>query len=166
MLNYEADGIILGSPTYAMEHNAIMKCFFERLGPYTLYASLLGGKYGVGISTSYGNAAKKVAKGLTDIFKFGIFERSYVSGFLGVNTMVKGVERRVDESPDNMKKAHNLGRKITRDIKRGNKYPFQNLIIRLVISFFLKPIFQRSILRNKEGRERATYNNLLQRGLI
>ncbi|NMB66001.1 MAG: flavodoxin family protein [Spirochaetes bacterium] len=165
-LIYEADGIILGSPTYSMEHNAIMKCFFERLGPYTLYASLLGGKYGAGISTAYGTEAKKVAKGLTSIFKFGIFQRSYVSGFLGVNTMVKGVERRVDESPDNLKKAHDLGRKITRDIKSSNKYPFQNLIMRLVISLYLKPIFKRSILCNKEGRERATYNSLLQRGLI
>lgn len=88
-LIYEADGIILGSPTYATEYNSIMKCFFERLGPYTLYASLLGGKYGVGISTAYGNTAKKVAKDLTGIFKFGIFQRSYVSGFLGVNTIIK-----------------------------------------------------------------------------
>lgn len=165
-LIYEADGIILGSPTYAMEYNAIMKCFFERLGPYTLYASLLGGKYGAGISTAYGNAAKKVAKDLTAIFKLGIFKRSYVSGFLGVNTMVKGVEKRVDKSPDNMKKAHDLGRKITRDIKSSNKYPFQNLIVRLYISLNLKSIFKGKILRNKEEGERATYNSLLQRGLI
>lgn len=165
-LIYEADGIILGSPTYAMEYNAIMKCFFERLGPYTLYASLLGGKYGAGISTAYGNAAKKVAKDLAGIFKFGIFQRSYVSGYLGVNIMVKGVEKKAYESPDSMKKAHDMGRKIASDIKVGNKYPFQNLIVRLYISLNLKPIFKGKILRNKEEGERATYNSLLQRGLI
>lgn len=165
-LIYEADGIILGSPTYAMEHNAIMKCFFERLGPYTMYASLLGGKYGAGISTSYGNSSKKVAKGLTGVFKLGIFQRSYVSGFLGVNTMVKGVERKVSESLANMNKAHDLGRKMTMDINSGNKYHFQNLIMRLIISISLKPIFKKSILRNKEGREHATYSSLHQRGLI
>ena len=166
-LIYEANGIILGSPTYAMEYNSIMKCFFERLGPYTLYASLLGGKYGVGISTAYGNTAKKVAKDLTGIFKFGIFQRSYVSGFLGVNTIIKeGVEKRVDETPDNLKKANMLGRKITSDIRSNNKYPFQNLIMRLVISLKLKPIFKRNALRNKEGKQRAIYNSLLQRNLI
>ncbi|WP_297427256.1 flavodoxin family protein [Clostridium sp.] len=165
-LVYEADGIVLGSPTYATEYNSILKCFFERLGPYTLYASLLGGKYSVGISTAYGNAAKKVAKNLTNIFKFGIFERSYVSGFLGSNTMVNGEEIRMAESPDNLNKAHDLGIKITRDIRNNNKYHFQNLIMRLVISLQLKPIFQRSILKNKDGRERATYKSLLERGLI
>ena len=167
-LIYEADGIILGSPTYAMEYNSIMKCFFERLGPYTLYASLLGGKYGAGISTAYdGNTAKKVAKDLTGIFKFGIFQRSYVSGFLGINTIIReGVEERVDENSDNLKKANILGRKITRDIRSNNKYPFQNLIMRLLISLKLKPIFRRKTLRNKEGKERATYNSLLQRNLI
>lgn len=149
-----------------MEQNAIMKCFFERLGPYTLYASLLGGKYGAGISTAYGTTAKKVAKGLTGIFKFAIFQRSYVSGYLGVNTMVKGVEKKAYESPDSMKKAHDLGRKIVSDIKSGNKYPFQNLVMRMIISLYLKPIFKRSILKNKDGRERATYNSLLKRGLI
>jgi multimeric flavodoxin WrbA len=163
---YEADGIVFGSPTYAMEYNAIMKGFLERLGPYTLYVSLFGGKYGVGISTAYGNSAKKVAKSLTGIFKFGIFQRSYVSGYLGVSTMVKGVEKRVGERPDCMKKAHELGIKITRDIKSGNKYPFQNLVMRAVISLKLKPIFKGNILRNKDGKERATYNSLLQRGLL
>ena len=166
-LIYEADGIILGSPTYAMEYNSIMKCFFERLGPYTLYTSLLGGKYGAGISTAYGNTAKKVAKNLTDIFKFGIFQRSYVSGFLGVNTIIKeGIEKRVDEKPDNLKKANMLGRKITNDIKSNNKYLFQNLIMRLLISLKLKPIFKRNVLRNKEAKQRAIYNSLLQRKLI
>ncbi|MDP4145874.1 MAG: flavodoxin family protein [Bacillota bacterium] len=163
---YEADGIILGSPTYATEHNAIMKCFLERLGPYTLYSSLLGGKYGAGISTAYGSTAKKVAKGLTGVFKFGIFQRSYVSGFLGINTMVKGVERRMDKDIDCLNKANLLGRKMVLDIKSENKYPLQNLIMRLIIPIFLKPVFKKSILRNKDGRERATYNSLLKRGLI
>lgn len=166
-LIYEADGIILGSPTYALEYNAAMKCFFERLGTYTLYTSLLGGKYAVGISTSYNrNGAKKVAKKLTGIFKFGIFERSYISGTLGVHTMVNGVEKKVSESSDDLKKANELGRKITKDIKLNNKYSFQNVIMRLVIAVYLKPVFKKFILKNKEERERASYSSLHQRGLI
>ena len=166
-LIYEADGIILGSPTYAMEYNAEMKCFFERLGTYTLYSSLLGGKYAVGISTSYNkNGAKNVAKKLTSIFKFGIFQRSYISGTLGIHTMVNGVEKKVCESTDDLKKANELGRKITKDIKRNNKYPFQNVIIRSVVALYLKPTFKKYIIKNKEEKERASYYSLHQRGLI
>ncbi|MFL0250938.1 flavodoxin family protein [Clostridium neuense] len=164
---YEADGIILGSPTYATEYNAIMKCFIERLGPYTLYASLLGGKYGAGISTAYGaGAAKKVAKKLANTFGFAIFQRSYVSGYLGVGTMFKGEEKKSCENEEALKKAHNLGVKITKDIENNNKYPFQSLIIRLMAGVYLKPIFKNKILNCKAGEERATYESLSKRGLL
>lgn len=166
-LIYEADGIILGSPTYALEYNAAMKCFFERLGTYTLYTSLLGGKYAAGISTSYNrNGAKNVAKKLISIFKFGIFERSYISGTLGVHTMVNGVEKEICESTDDLKKANELGRKITKDIKRNNKYHFQNIIMRAMIALYLKPTFRKFILKNKDGKESASYFSLHQRRLI
>lgn len=166
-LIYEADGIILGSPTYALEYNAAMKCFFERLGTYTLYGSLLGGKYGVGISTSYNrNGAKNVAKKLTSIFKFGIFERSYISGTLGVHTVINGVEKKACDNTDGLKKANELGRKITKDIKRNNRYPFQNVIMRVVTALYIKPMFEKFILKNKEEKERASYYSLHQRGLI
>lgn len=164
---YEADGIILGSPTYAMEPNSIMKCLFERLGTFTLYASLLGGKYGAGISTSYNkNGARKVSKDLVNVFKFGIFQRSYISGVLGVHSMVKGIEKKISENPDDLKKANYLGRKIAKDIKNENKYPFQNLVMRLVTGIYLKPIFKKYILKNKDGKERATYRSLYERNLI
>lgn len=164
---YEADGIILGSPTYATEYNAIMKCFIERLGPYTLYASLLGGKYGAGISTAYGEgAAKKVAKKLADTFGFAIFQRSYASGYLGVGTMFEGQETKTCKNEEALKKAHDLGVKITKDIKDNNEYPFQNLIIRLMVALYLRPIFKRKILICKDREEHATYESLSKRGLL
>lgn len=164
---YEADGIILGSPTYATEYNAIMKCFMERLGPYTLYASLLGGKYGAGIATAYSEqTAKKVAKKLAGNFSFAIFKRSYVSGYLGVGTMFKGVERKICENQVAITKAHNLGIKITRDIKHNNIYPLQNLFMRLFVSVHLRPIFKKKILLCKDDQEHATYTSLLKRGLL
>ncbi|BCN31872.1 flavodoxin family protein [Anaeromicropila herbilytica] len=166
-LIYEADGIILGSPTYALEYNAAMKCFFERLGTYTLYSSLLGGKYGVGISTSYNrNAAKKVAKKLTSVFKFGIFKRSYISGTLGIHTMVNGVEKKVWESAENLDKANELGRKIAMDVKSNKSYPFQNVMMRLLIALYLKPTFKKFIIKNRDKKERASYHSLHERGLI
>lgn len=165
-LVYDADGIILGSPTYAMDYNATMKNFFERLGPYTLYTSSLGGKYFVGISTSYGDYSKKTAKKLIGIAKMGIFERSYVTGTLGTRTMVGGNPVCVSQNPDAMRKATKLGKKLIEDIRRNNTYPFQNLFMRLIVRLSLKPIFRSYILKNKNGKEKATYGSLSTRGLI
>jgi hypothetical protein len=110
--------------------------------------------------------AKKVSKKLTEVFKAGIFERSYISGTLGVHTRINGVEKKVCESTDDLKKANELGRKIAKDIKFNNRYPFQNLIMRAVAALYLKPIFKKFISKNKEDKERASYYSLHQRGLI
>jgi multimeric flavodoxin WrbA len=163
---YEADGIILGSPTYAGDYNAIMKNLFERLGPYTLYASLLGGKYGAGISTAYGNGSKKVAKKLTSVFKFTIFNRCYISGSLGAKTIYNGAEKNVSENRDALDKAYNLGRKIANDINSEKKYRLQNLFMRMVITLYLKNQFKKYITKNKDHKEKATYISLNERGLI
>lgn len=163
---YAADGIVLGSPTYAMDYNAIMKNFFERLGPYTLYTSSLGGKYFVGISTSNGDYSKKTAKKLVGMAKMGIFKRSYVTGTLGTRIMVSGNSVCVSENPVAMRKAVKLGKKLTEDIRRNNTYPFQNLFMRLIVRLSLKPMFRSYILKNKGGKEKATYGNLSTRGLI
>ncbi len=164
-LIYEADGIILGSPTYAMDYNAIMKNLFERLGPYTLYASMFGGKYGAGISTAYGSAAKKVAKKLTAVFKFSIFKRAYLSGSLGIKTIYKGVEKKACDNSEGLNKAFALGKKVANDIKSEKKYGFQNLFMRLAL-LYLRPLFKKMIIKNKDCKERATYISLKSRGLI
>lgn len=163
---YEADGIILGSPTYAEDYNAIMKNLFERLGPYTLFASLLGGKYGAGISTAYGNVAKKVAKRLTSAFRFSIFKRCYMSGSLGVKTIYDGVEKSMSENIDALEKAYNLGAKIANDIKTEKKYKYQNLLLRITLALYLRPQFKKYISKNKDHKEKATFISLSERGLI
>ncbi len=165
-LIYEADGIILGSPTYAKDYNAIMKNFFERMGPYTLFASLLGGKYGAGISTAYGNDAKKVAKRLTSVFKFTIFNRCYISGSLGVKTIYDGVGKNTCENEDALNESYDLGKKIANDIKSGKKYRYQNLLTRMVLALYLRSQFKKYIIKNKDHKEKATYISLSERGLI
>ncbi len=165
-LVYEADGIVLGSPTYAMDYNAIMKNFFERLGPYTLYTSSLGGKYFVGISTSNGDDSKKTAKKLVEMAKMGIFKRAFITGTLGVRTIINGNLVRISENQDALRRAAELGKKLTDDIRKKNTYPFQNLMMRLIVRLSLKPLFHSYILKNKEGKEKATYENLSVRGLI
>jgi multimeric flavodoxin WrbA len=60
---YQADGIILASPTYGRIPNARMKNFIiDRLGMFTVYTSSLGGKYFLGFSTAGGIGTKKSCK--------------------------------------------------------------------------------------------------------
>lgn len=161
-LLYNADGIIWGSPTFAVAPNAIMKNFIDRLGMFERFTSSLGGKHMAGISTAGSMGAKKVAKGLTSIATDGIFQRGYMSGILGVS--IGGGN--ILEDVNTLRKAHELGKKITMDIKNDKNYSLQNPFGRLINHFFVKPHFLKVILTNKEGRMKAVYNNLTQRGLI
>lgn len=161
-LIYDADGIIWGSPTFSVAPNAIMKNFIDRLGIFERFTSSLGDKHMVGVSTAGSMGAKKVAKGLTEFATGSIFQRGYMSGILGVS--IGGGD--ILEDTITLNKAHQLGKKITKDIKNNKSYPLQNLFGRLINNYFVKPHFLKVILINKEGKMKAVYNNLSQRGLI
>lgn len=158
-----ADGIILASPNYANSYNAIMKQFLERLGLFEfLTSNLFGEKHVAAISTAGGSGAKKVAKGLTCLPRDGIFKRGYVSGRLGVNLNGRPITQR----PDAIAKARNLGKVIALDIRKGRKYPLQNIFSRLLINLFVKPNFIKLVVNAKENQMKAVYENLRWRELI
>jgi multimeric flavodoxin WrbA len=163
---YAADGIIIGSPTYASTYNAILKNFCERMGMYTLFTSSFGGKYAAGISTANGSAAKKTAKQIVQMFKIGFFKRAYITGTLGVGILSKGVQTKAADITSAMRLAHQLGAKVANDITRHRPYPMQNLLMRIIVKLNMRPMMTKYILKNKDGREKATYENLKLRGLI
>lgn len=160
-LVYEADGIILSSPTFAAAPNAIMKNFIDRLGMYERFTSSLGGKYVAAISTAGKMGAKNTAESLVSIARDGIFQRGYVSGLLGVS-----IGAGLKEDDNAFIKAHELGRKITHDVKTGNKYLLQNLWGRFINCCFVKPQFKQVILDNKTDKMKWVYRNLAERGLL
>jgi multimeric flavodoxin WrbA len=159
-----ADGIILSSPTYGEAPNAIMKNLLDRLGLFERFTSAtFGGKYVVGISTARSaGAAKKVARDLTGLLTNGVFERGYITGFLGASSGANGVEN----NPIALRKARALGRKLARDIRSGKGYPLQNLGGRLLNRFILKPSYSKAILDYREGPVKGVYQNLWQRGML
>lgn len=164
---YEADGLIFGSPTYGATFNACLKGFLERLGTYTLFTSQMGGKYVAGVSTANGeNAARKTAKGIVQMYAVGFFKRTYITGTMGVGTMNKGVRTNAWENAAAMGEAKALGAKVAEDIRSQNAYPMQNLLVRLFVRLKLRPFIARYILANKDGREKAVFENLKLRGLI
>jgi multimeric flavodoxin WrbA len=158
----DADGIILSSPTFAGAANACMKNFIDRIGLFeNMTSSLFGGKYVVGISTAASMGAKKVAKGLAYMVTGSIFQRGYVSGFLGVKLGHRDVK-----DTNALSMASELGRKISRDIKNSKKYYLQNLFMRMMNCFILKSSYKKIIFKGKEDNLKNVYSNLKERGLV
>ena len=135
-----SSGIIMGSPTYGLEPNAIMKNFLERIGLFSVYTSQLGDKYVAGIATTGAAGAKKVAKKLTDITG-GFIKTGYVSGTLGVALDWDEVE----EYPQYLTKAYQLGETLASDIKTAKKYYFQKIFNRILNALFLKRVIKKNI---------------------
>ena len=160
----DANGIILSSPTYGRAPCATMKNLIDRLGLFEYFtSSAFGGKYVVGISTANSaGAAKKVAKSLAYLPTSGVFQRGYVSGFLGVSSRGKEVA----EDSDALRRARELGRKLVQDIRSGRNYPLQNPIGSLINHLILKPNFSTAILDHRGGMMKGVHKNLEQRGLL
>jgi multimeric flavodoxin WrbA len=160
----EADGIVLSSPTYGAAPSAMIKNFIDRLGLFEYFSSsTFGGKYVVGISTANSAAAaRKVAKGLAHMLTNGVFQRGYVSGFLGASSRGNGIAG----DPDALRKARDLGGKLARDIQSGRQYPLQRPVGRLMSRFILKPNFRTAILDHREDMMKGVYENLRQRKLL
>ena len=160
----DSNGIILSSPTYGLAPCARMKNFVDRFGLFEYFtSSAFGGKYLVGISTANSaGAAKKVAKSLAYQFAPGVFQRGYVSGFLGASSRGDGIAEDIAA----MRQARELGRKLVRDIQSGRRYPLQNPFAGLMNHLILKPNFRTAILGHREGMMKGVYESLTQRGLL
>ncbi len=166
---YQADGIILASPTYGMMPNARMKNFLiDRLGMFTVYTSSLGGKYFLGFSTAGAIGAKKVAKYLAYSSTFGIFKKAYASGYLGVSIGSKDFKsmKRIENYPVKLEKAYKLGEKLVNDFNKKKKYIFQNIIGTIISNLILKNIMKKNLMINKDGYMKGVYVNLKERGIL
>lgn len=160
----KADGIIFGSPNYAFSPNAMIKRLIERFGLFEyMTSSVLGGKYVIGLATTAGQGAQKVAKYLTSIGRDGVFQRSYVSDIV---TASGTFNIPVAENENKLKEARQAGQNLAKDIKTKKTYPFQNLFRRAINYFIIKPRFTKNVLSQKDKNMKGVYENLVKRGLI
>lgn len=157
----KSDGIIIGSPTYGLEPNAIMKNFLDRIGLYTVYSSALGEKYVAGISTAGAAGSKTVAKKITGIVD-GFFKSGYVVDYLGVNKRWD----RIEEYPQYMQKANELGKKMVNDIKNKRKYPFKKVFSKILSKIVIGPVMKKNILEFKDSKMKAVYEYAQKMGYI
>lgn len=160
---YEADGIILGAPTFGSAPNARMKNFMDRFGLFEYFTASLGGKYLAAISTaSMPGAARKTVAQMAQLLTNGVFRRGYISGTLGAKARAAGTG--VDGKAQ--KQAERLGRRLARDIAHGRRYPLQNLTARAVNRFMLRPMFRGAIVSHREDMMKGVHDSLVARGLI
>jgi multimeric flavodoxin WrbA len=157
----EADGIILSSPAYGGAVCARMKNLLDRLGQYAFLTSTFGGKYVIGIATTSSFAAKKVARQLAAAMRDGIFRRAYVSSTLAVH--LRG--QHVRTMPRVLLKARTLGSKMVADIRKGRRFPLQNLAGRFPKALFLRPLIKQGIIKNKEAMK-GVYEELVHREIL
>ena len=154
----EADGIILGSPTYASNVSGLMKDFIDR-GHFVI-EQLLHGKACVIVATgeNYGNKdAAKVLKKLviysggklsgSIVFKvpFNIMaNEKQVVDHGGKNSRIEYRDFRNDALNHINKKCRKAARKMIRDMQSGKAHPMQSLIHFIVLNIGI-----RSFVRKK-----------------
>lgn len=154
----QADGVILGSPTYEMDMNAMMKNFLDRIMPFTGYRSAMRGKYIAAVSTAGAFGAEEAAKRMTMI-KLGFHKLGKVSGALGAHVGWGDIDAY-------MPRARRLGRKVASDIQTKKSYLFQSLGQKLAFGLFVRAKMEKMIIANKEGQRKGVYDYLKREGLI
>ena len=129
----KADGLILGTPTYASNVSGYMKLLIDR-GHFVI-EQLLTGKHCITVTTSenYGSRdASKILKKLV-IYSGGHLVRNIVIN-APFNSVIPGrVEKRVEVS----------AQALLQSIKNHRNYPFQSLFHRIIFSFGIKPFVKK-----------------------
>lgn len=156
-----ADGIILGSPTYALAPNAIMKNFLDRVGIFNAYSAMFGGKYIIGVSTAGGIGARSVAKQLTSLV-LCVFKPGKVVGTLHALSGWGHVKNK----PGIKKKTAKIALKMYNAIEKQRKYPFQRLFMKLFQRIFLRRLFYKNLIKNKDDSMKAVYEYMVENNII
>lgn len=125
----EADGLVLGTPTYASNVSGYMKVLIDR-GHFVI-EQLLNGKYCVTVTTGENYGSRDAARVLKNLV---LYSGGRLDGNIVVNTPFNG-----GVSGSVRKAAERAGRKLFRAVSRHKKYPLQSMFHRVVFSFGIRP---------------------------
>ena len=129
----DADGLVLGTPTYASNVSGLMKVFIDR-GHFVI-EQLLTGKYCVTVTTgeNYGSLdASKVLKNLV-LYSGGALIKNLVFNAPFNSGMTDSYE----------KLASDASHKLFEAINTNKSYPFQNVFHKIVFSVGIRPFVVR-----------------------
>lgn len=131
----DADGVILGSPTYASNVSGQMKVIIDR-GHFVM-KQLLYGKYGISVATYENHGGKSVSKILNRILTY--------SGAKISGTIVSKNEFNANPLEDVRleKSIQKITKRLYRDITKKHRYIFQDMKHWIVFQVGIKPFVLR-----------------------
>lgn len=131
----KADGVVLGSPTYASNVSGIMKDFIDR-GHFVI-EQLLHGKYCVTVATGENYGSRDSLKVLK---KLVIYSGGRLSGSIVFNAPFN----RVDFNKEKIdKKCHRVAEKMKKSMQLRKQYPVQSLAHFIVLNAGIKPLVKK-----------------------
>ena len=137
---FEADGLVLGSPTYASNVSGLMKDFIDR-GHFVI-EQLLHGKYCVTIATgeNYGN--KDALKVLNNLVLYSGGKKC--CGFV-MNVPFNNTESVRDElvRDELVAKCYKASERLIKGLKKRTHHPIQTVLNHIVISIGIRPLIKR-----------------------
>lgn len=126
-----ADGIVIGSPTYASNVSGQLKTFIDR-GHFVL-EQLLDGKYTMGVITSENYGGKDVEKYLKTLFTYsGAYTTSMIQkklNFSNSPTIDEKLAREIEQKTEKMVQA----------IHDQRQYPLQRIKHNVIFNVGIKP---------------------------
>ncbi len=126
----KADGLIIGSPTYASNISGQLKLFIDR-GHFVI-EQLLYGKYAISVATGENYGSKDTSKILNKLLQYS---GAVLSGKMVLNLPF-------NSTPQNSsieKRLNLLAEKLYADIKGKKKYLFQLIIHKIIFFIGIKP---------------------------
>ena len=127
----DADGIVIGSPTYASNISGLLKKFVDR-GHFVI-EQLLFNKYAVSVTTGENYGSKDANKILNKLLSYS---GAKISRKLVLNAPFNSTF--CDE-----KRASDIADKLYKDIIINNAYLFQKIKHRIIFSMGIKPFVQK-----------------------
>jgi len=128
-----ADGLILGTPTYASNVSGYMKLLIDR-GHFVI-EQLLTGKYCVTVTTGENYGSRDAAKVLKNLVLY--------SGGALVKNLVFNAPFNSGMTDSYEKLASDAAHKLFEAISSNKKYPFQSALHKVVFSVGIRPFVNR-----------------------
>lgn len=148
-----ADGVIIGSPTYASNISGQLKVFVDR--GHLIIEQLLHGKYALGIITGENYGGATASKILKSIFSYS---GAFISGMIIHKLSFSNIHKfECDIKRDFEKK----GQRFYEDIKSGHIYPFQNFIHKIVFNVGIKPFVLKKGSKYQGVLDKWAKNNII-----
>lgn len=133
-----ADGVVLGTPTYASNVSGLMKVLIDR-GHFVI-EQLLGGKYCVTVATGENYGSRDAGKVLD---KLVLYSGGRLAARIVVNAPFNSIRPGSKTDPKIDRLAGRAGAKIYKAVSRQKTYPLQALYHGIIFGFGIKPFVLR-----------------------